>query len=1189
MAKDEITKVTPTHLITKLTYLYSNLQELLNKLVVSMSSYSETVTTTLQATDGTPEIYNIPSLGYLFNEVEILTKQMESLINLNNDTLSLKYTDGSIKNFEMKKLSALIDELEEFAEVDLPLPEEFRIKNNWFFESFLNPMLYVNVNLSDIIGNLDIDSFAVKRVIIEKDNQEAGTYFDESIKGRADINITEILNELDNQGIPYYMDDTMVDRSTSINRYNGSYAVTQLLSDTAVVDSVSIERKLYKLDTLKYYDLINTEKSTKFLAKGDILITNNDSEYEIVDINYDNKIVYLERSFGTDSIGVGANVLKIKPLLYRSPNIQIGIGYNERNIIFIKPISKLRNMSGHNWNSGVAIYTNELQIKLSNGELINLSQYYDTYVSDFSLMFSNFTKESKLPASVAIQPDSPVLNLNNFNVELVNAHIKNSISEEGIENDLATKEKLESDIAEYNKTISDLTSRVNSTETLNKSEIQNLDKDIKKSTERKTNATKQLTSLISQLNYNIKSKPNMISNPKYRLRGFWEIPDPKQSMYGVQHVVKFLVSYRYLSKDGAPNDTKQMSYVDKTGKSNVAFFSNWIEVDTKARIRIKNEDTDIFEWQDEDTKNAEEVNINQLDIPINKGESVEIRIKSISEAGYPDNPVFSDFSDSVVITFPEIFEMKDNGEVLVQKLLIDESVLNFSEELNAKHLDLHLMSGFIRGDRYYTHKLSDIFSGSYDTNGDILDAEQKIRKLEDRIVALENALTGARGVIKVSIVDNNGNIINVNKGDTISLFAGYYRDIIEDNTGLNEGDILTSSYVISIENTSQTQLELVSRLAGGIDEVVEPSPNADDYGINRKYDRTPLLVSSNTIPMLGELKQPSPWQSGNVKSQFIYSRYKDNGLINNLYENDNKLNDLAAYDSNDVMTTVSNYDFLGNTPNGTGVKVPFNGYNYLPYDPTYSDFGLWNTNTDVWAGTLSSSPAAPDGGGYLSDFCIHKDHPEVTALTGTPSDITLFYRPTMLTNQAYYPFAHGLHFETSVQDDTNIFGTKYYKQIIYRTPDEPSVTIRDNHFPVKIGYHVNDKYLIGKYTCGSYLFIAPTKYDDISIDGNHPDIAKKTIEYGSENAINIPLAFQFRCVDTLGYVGGFSMDRTLSNVEYTKKIGFDIYDRANSTTNQYGDIFSFDVEVNCKYKQKTPNITPVSFVTKGAINKINYA
>ena len=50
----------------------------------------------------------------------------------------------------------------------------------------------------------------------------------------------------------------------------------------------------------------------------------------------------------------------------------------------------------------------------------------------------------------------------------------------------------------------------------------------------------------------------------------------------------------------------------------------------------------MFDWKIENVADGSEININQIDIPITKGEKVEIKIRSISEAGYPDNPLKSD-------------------------------------------------------------------------------------------------------------------------------------------------------------------------------------------------------------------------------------------------------------------------------------------------------------------------------------------------------------------------------------------------------------------------------------------------------------------------------------------------------------------------------------------------------------------
>jgi hypothetical protein len=67
---------------------------------------------------------------------------------------------------------------------------------------------------------------------------------------------------------------------------------------------------------------------------------------------------------------------------------------------------------------------------------------------------------------------------------------------------------------------------------------------------------------------------------------------------------------------------------------------------------------------------------------------------------------------------------------------------------------------------------------------------------------------------------------------------------------------------------------------------------------------------------------------------------------------------------------------------------------------------------------------------------------------------------------------------------------------------------------------------------------------------------------GETNAINIPMVFQFRCVDKAGYIGGWRKSGNLTNINYTKKIGIDIQ-VANS------DIFSFDVIISGGYQNDT--------------------
>jgi hypothetical protein len=119
--------------------------------------------------------------------------------------------------------------------------------------------------------------------------------------------------------------------------------------------------------------------------------------------------------------------------------------------------------------------------------------------------------------------------------------------------------------------------------------------------------------------------------------------------------------------------------------------------------------------------------------------------------------------------------------------------------------------------------------------------------------------------------------------------------------------------------------------------------------------------------------------------------------------------------------------------------------------------------------------------------------------------------------------------------------------------------------------------LRGKYTCGAYLYIAPVDYASIAVDGS-TELAKKMLEFGEDKAINIPLVFQFRCSDKLKKIGGYRLDGDISNVTYSKKIGIDIQVRNES-------LFSFDVEVTCKYEQDS--LVGPTYVPNVALDRLD--
>ncbi len=1195
--------------LKQLGILQKNIINFFQKLNSSLVSSNETVTVEYTQDDGSSTTLVIPSFGFLKDQVTNLNNKIEELINVNDNSIGLQFQDGTVRKFKAESLNQVIKDLENLQDSTFSIPTDFRIKNNWFFESFLNPLLFITLDVSQYVNSdsNEIDAFAVKRIIIKVDNTSDSTYFDNEIKGKNDLDLNTLISDLNAKKIRFFIDDENVDLSVAINRIRGNFSVLKKYQEDIVTSNSdgstsTVTRIKYKLDKLTYTDILDGKENTKTLKIDDILITTNGSEYKINSINKDDNTVIITRVFGKETPNIGVDVFTIKAAILRIPELQINVGYNERQVIYIKPISRTQKMTIDKYSKGIGFYSNELNIQLSDGNVLKLDNYYTNFVDDFGLLFINFAKERNIPSTLGLIPSSPVLDLNNFKVVQINGHLKESKDNDQLKNKISTKEKLQNEISELNKTIEVSKAKLNTAETINDSERQTLRSNIANLNTKKTNLFNQSSTLVKEITLDLKNNPNFAIDPKYRVRGFWNIPDPKENEFGKQQIVQFKVSYRYISKKGTANNIDQIKFIDTDGTERTGFFSNWTEIITKPRAKEFDQNTGRFEWALENVEDPESVNINQLDIPITKGESVEIRIKSVSEAGYPINPIESDWSNIVSVTFPDDLENAIESNNLSKDIQAEDIQIKFQEELNARTLDIHVLNSFTTGDKYFAHRTEDIASGFTTNQNIVINLYDKLKEMQDRIVALETALKKDKGVIKVTITDELGNVLEVKNGQTIKLFGGYYKDLIKQTSGnttvYNHGKIITKSYVISISNTSSTSLELISRIVGGIDERAELNTSTlvdEDYKNIRKYDLTTLSVltlpdgnSNSASSPASSFKFKAPYQSNHSKSQFIYTRYKNFGLNSTLYFNPTDITQTST------PSVFGNNYFGALDPNNSSHLVPIDGVHYVPFDPTFDNSSTFPVNVSVWNGTNTTN--TPNGTGFLSEFCIHKDHPELVNLQ-TNFDWSVneadFMRPsfadynatTGIATQTYIPIVHGYNFSTSIGDKNGEFGGTSRQQVEYYNPEFPTSTGNGalTNYPTKLGFASNDEFLIGKYSCGSYLFLAPSNYEDISIEGNNLSISRRVVETGNENAINIPVIFQFRCSDKLEYVGGYRTSGKITNIEYGKTIGLDVYIKDQNT-------FSFDVDVNCKYDKDIPVLTQIEIPATGNLaSKISFA
>tara|TARA_Y100000385_G_scaffold291522_1_gene370022 strand:+ start:3758 stop:7297 length:3540 start_codon:yes stop_codon:yes gene_type:complete len=1175
-------KNTISDLLARLVVDVNNMNNFLYKLDNILESKSESVTIEQTLSDGSTKSFNVPSFGYLKGKITDVNEKFDTLISANDDVIGIKSANGEVRKFELKKVSKLVQELEDIKSTNLTVPTSFGIKNNWFFESFLNPLLFVSIDISTILTD-NIDQFSVKRIIINAIDDDQLEYFDENYKNVNDINLNSLILDLQSQGIDYFEDDNIVTMDVAVNRYKGSFDVTrikdeeipQTLSDGSVV---TVFRRRYKLSTLNYTDILDKIKSTKTLAIGDVLITDNDSEYKITSVDKTNTEVVMERIFGIEPLTMGADVAIIKPVPYRPEELQVNVGYNERQIIFIKPISRGNNLTVSDYSNGFGSYSNELDITLEDDSTSTLEEYYNNFVADFGLILLSAAKEKKVPAIIAEAPNTPALTASNFSVKEITAHINNTDEAQDQKNKLATSESLKNRINEADAKIKKLNAKLNSS-AKTETEKNKISASIKKAANEKESLSTQYRSVVRDYNTLQDSSPTVQKSKKFRVRGFWPVPAAKDSKYGTQQIVQFKIRYRYLSKEGTSANT-ETSEVGDGEETTFAAFSNWREITTTPRKKKLNEDTGLFEWETPDLSNSEEVNCNQLDIPITSGEILEFQIKSLSEAGWPENPVESNWSAAIQVPFSEEIGTEQEASAQAQRMKIEEAQLDFEDSLNSRGLIEHLNTQFQTGEKLFVHSASDIASGFFTTENNNLDLFQKLTSMERELVALQQSISLEKGVIKVSIIGDDGSISEVKNGDTVSLFAGNYRDQIKDTSSTsiqyNDGDIIAKQYVISIENSSSTALELISSLRGGIEQVApesDPSIVESDYHVNRRYDLVPMSVNSISSAEVGNFSHKTGYQSTQVMGQYIASRFKNYGLSQDLY---------GYYPSTGyTVPTSTAYDYKGNLAGAD--RVPMSWGHYLPFDPTFDNTGVFLPNANIWNGT-NDAAGSPNTGGFLSEFCIHKDHPSIPDSNSydisSGNNLKDLFEPVITApTQEYMEFSHALFMETSSNEGTGVLGNLSYQQASRTAPTAPTSSSPRNpsSYPIKLGFAPDDKFLVGKYTCGSYLYMLPNSYADISVEGNHPSLSVKTVEVGSENAINLSVIFQYRCSDILANVGGFRTNELLTNIRYSKKTGVDIYIKNESP-------FSFDIEASVQYKKETQLDAPIASAKGKVIN-----
>ena len=1125
--------------------------------------------------------YVIPSFGYLKSEIDRLSASLNTMTNITDGAGSrIRLSDGTYRKIIASKVPS---EAPTITHVDHIT--NFNFKSNWFFEDMLNPALYITWDMSNQISP-ETERVMIQRYILKCDTQAKIDSFNKDLKGRNDIDYKGFLTFLLNNRIKYTLDDEIKDLPPRSRRYFGTFSVIRIDMEK---DLNGNNVKRYILDSLEFTDTRSGFENTRLLSVGDFVEVNSNpttTRFEVIFVDSAENKIGLKCVEGGEGVRIGADTLKISASQDTLVSADIPVGFDEREVIFVKSIDPDSNIPSTKWSPGVAFYSNELTYVDDSGVTQTLQKFYQRNVIDFGQVLLSYATDYYPSIREGIIPNKPVLNYasgeGDFKIVQINTQLTEAADNETFRSLVSDKIKVQSELDNIANEIAKQKELIQTTQYISTNDK------LKEQSKLNTLIDNQsiLSSNYNSIVNNIKARyeSGSVATPKYRIRGFWDIPDSKISpSSGEQKIIKFKIRYRYLSEYGNANKEEEFTYT--SGNASVTGrFSNWNEIETKLRGRVKT--SSGWEWEKIDTSNPDVVNINQLDIPINPGEQVEIQVKSVSEAGWPSNPLESDWSDPIVVAFSDFAELEaDDLSELISQNRVDAAVANVTKMFSGNVA--HMSSSFYTNDKYFAHTAESITSGFLSPEQTPITLYDKLQDLQNQITMIIEQINSTIGDVMVTLVDNadEQKIYTLSEGETTYINAGDYLSTLK-SQGVDtpKGEIVTKTFYLDISSDAQSGLFLFSKLGGDrfsmcpntidmqkvvkedgnadgntyddYDNVINPSTTSNTYYYEQgRYDLVPINLTNPEVIDF-QIGSPSMYQSAQCRGQFVYSRFRNIGDTFDMYANKSVsgrpvFDESAPFGDSEIIYNIPSDD------TGDITEKQKEIYNQL----TGSNIEQVGDGIEKIIYRLPKTWKKPDGAS-VKNLKNNRTLVRINNLTDTSATAiaksmkAVHTRLSNLSNEnsSLFTIIPKIQSAYGFSDLGKIYDEELSK---FDNTDDNGTTYITTH---KIGYEDRDKLAIGRDSCNSYLFLSPVNHSEIQVDGDTLD-STKSIK--SNESLRVPIIYQFRMTDAKGNIFGnelISDDETkaiVKNTKYANIIGIDIWTDRNALKPKQYDIIVY--------------------------------
>jgi hypothetical protein len=177
----------------------NNVVDLLSKINQLVSSTDPSVTINVTDQSGVARQFNLPSFGFLKSEIDRLNNNINSIYSINEGGALIQPSNGT----KFRKIVTVDLNREPNDIGNLNVLTTFKTQKNWFFDSLLNPQLFIELDLSGQVEN-NVRKILCRRYIPEFATNSSGTItplgqsalnsFNSLFRGRNSFTIDELVH-----------------------------------------------------------------------------------------------------------------------------------------------------------------------------------------------------------------------------------------------------------------------------------------------------------------------------------------------------------------------------------------------------------------------------------------------------------------------------------------------------------------------------------------------------------------------------------------------------------------------------------------------------------------------------------------------------------------------------------------------------------------------------------------------------------------------------------------------------------------------------------------------------------------------------------------------------------------------------------------------------------------------------------